>query len=376
MQEQEPHRSPYEKWMDQEGVPIEHSMVGVHDVAELPLRPWARMGGRGAFVQLRGIMEEGNGIYVAEIPGGQTLDPEKHLYLEAIFIIKGRGLTEVWQEGGPKVTFEWGEGSLFAPPLNTWHRLVNGSREPALFLAVTTAPSAMSAVYESEFVFNCDRQFLDRFGGQGDYFTPGEGRHKEGLTTAWETNFIPDVRTAFLEANSNKTAGGRSLRYRMAGSFPVGHMGQWPVGRYHKAHYHGPGALLFGLRGKGYCLLWPHEFGTHPYQHGHEAQTVLFDWGPRSIYSPPDGWFHMHFNTSDEPARNLAMYGNHTPRVNHQYFNEAESRQENFRLLMSVQKGGTMIEYEDEDPEIRRRFKEALGREGVECTMPPVDQLS
>jgi len=31
-----------------------------------------------------------------------------------------------------------------------------------------------------------------------------------------------------------------------------------------------------------------------------------------------------------------------------------------------------MIEYEDEDPEIRKRWEEALRPEGVEPKMPPV----
>jgi hypothetical protein len=31
-----------------------------------------------------------------------------------------------------------------------------------------------------------------------------------------------------------------------------------------------------------------------------------------------------------------------------------------------------MIEYEDEDPEFRRRFEEALKHEGVPSKMPPV----
>jgi hypothetical protein len=36
----------------------------------------------------------------------------------------------------------------------------------------------------------------------------------------------------------------------------------------------------------------------------------------------------------------------------------------------SVNKGGTMIEYEDEDPEIRRRFEAALKQAGVRSDMP------
>ena len=364
-------KTAYEKWMEQEGIPIYQTIAGVKDIAELPMRPWARTGGSGTFVEMRGMMEEGNGVYVAEIPGGSSLEPERHLYQEAIFIIKGRGLTEVWQEGGPKVTFEWGDGSVFSPPLNTWHRLVNGSREPVLYVAVTTAPQVMSGLYDSEFVFNCDHLFLDRFNGQSDYFTASEQtKNKKGMYDyRWETNFIPNVSQLVLDSSlSGKVHGGISMGYRMAGNFPVGHSSQWPVGVYHKAHYHGPGALLLGLRGNGYVLLWPKELGIHPYQDGHEDQVVRFDWQVRSIYSPPTEWFHMHLNTSPEPARNLAMYGIHTPRQTP--FDAFIGDQ--LSIMTDSKDGGAVIDYEMEDPQIRRDFEAALKREGIECTMPEV----
>lgn len=37
-----------------------------------------------------------------------------------------------------------------------------------------------------------------------------------------------------------------------------------------------------------------------------------------------------------------------------------------------VREGGPLIDYEDEDPEVRRYFIEANRKEGVECDMPPV----
>ncbi len=39
----------------------------------------------------------------------------------------------------------------------------------------------------------------------------------------------------------------------------------------------------------------------------------------------------------------------------------------------SLKEGGWQIEYEDEDPEIRRRFKEALRGSGVPFTMPEIN---
>ena len=40
--------------------------------------------------------------------------------------------------------------------------------------------------------------------------------------------------------------------------------------------------------------------------------------------------------------------------------------------LISTREGGTLIDYEDEDPEIRKRFEDTLKQEGVSCNMPPV----
>ena len=39
-------------------------------------------------------------------------------------------------------------------------------------------------------------------------------------------------------------------------------------------------------------------------------------------------------------------------------------------VLRSTREGGTMIEYEDEDPQINRDFEAALARNGVQSSMP------
>src|SRR5262245_66040686 len=86
----------------------------------------------------------------------------------------GDGATEIWQEGGQKRLFEWGPFSLFAPPLNSWHRLVNGGREPVRLMAVTTAPIAMDFYRNPEFIFNCPFNFTDRFHGEDNFFASSQ----------------------------------------------------------------------------------------------------------------------------------------------------------------------------------------------------------
>ena len=53
-----------------------------------------------------------NDAYICEVPPEKALEPEKHMYEELIYIINGRGATTIWNDGEPKRTFEWQEGSL------------------------------------------------------------------------------------------------------------------------------------------------------------------------------------------------------------------------------------------------------------------------
>jgi mannose-6-phosphate isomerase-like protein (cupin superfamily) len=360
-------RFKYKEFMRGEGIPIHVDVVGVEDVTALPRRPWARMGGLGTFIELKGTFQSERGMFMCEIPGGKALEVQHHLYEQFTLILQGRGATEIWQESGRKQMFEWGPGSIFAPPKNTYYQLYNGGQEPVIFFAITTAARVMNGLNEIEFVFNCKHDFTDYYGGQDDYFRQTQNRVRGGRynTTAWYTNFISDAKKEYVDDNERKVAGGQLTGYRMAGGFPMGHISEWPVGRYHKAHYHGPGAVLVGLKGKGYVNLWPKELGMHPWQDGHGDEVVQVQWGPNSIYTPPDGWFHQHMSTGRVPARHVACYGGSSPLSTARDAYEIE-------LAPPVREGGALIEYEDEDPEVRRYFIEVNAREGVDCAMPPV----
>jgi mannose-6-phosphate isomerase-like protein (cupin superfamily) len=373
-------RYPYYRWMDSEGIPIHFEVAGVADLTQLPREPWARTGkGLGTFVELNGTYQAERGMFVCEIPPGEALDVQHHLYEQFTLILQGRGATEIWQHDGPKRTFEWGKGSLFAPPRNTSYRMINVGREPVIYFGVTNAPRVFNAMFgawlgdqtstrQFEFIFNCDYDFTDLYDGSEDYFNRTDNRITTGRynSTIWYTNFIPNVSEEFVEDLEQKVAGGQLTGYRMAGGFPSGHISEWPVGRYHKAHYHGPGAVLVGLKGKGYVNLWPKEWGIHPWQDGHADEVTLVEWGTNSIYVPPDGWFHQHMSTGKVPARHVAVYGGSLP-LGSQRGDGGEGG-----VYLPVREGGVLIDYEDEDPEVRRYFVEANRKEGVECTMPPV----
>lgn len=359
----------YEAWIRQEHIPVVEG-YGIEDVRKVPRQSWSRTGGKGAFMQLRGL-EGFTGVYVGEIPPGEALNAEKHLYEELIYILQGVGSTEVWSAQGKKgrVHFEWQTGSLFAVPLNCWHRLINGSREPVIYLAVTSAPLTMDLLHDSEFIFGCDRVFNQRFDGRPDYFVMSSKRQERGGFMVWDSNFIADVRTAEVDASEGKGSGVHITSFDMGGSTLVGHIAHWPVGRYHKAHYHQGGAVLLILRSRGYTLMWPQEAGVRPYQNGKGEMVIKVDWREGSIFSPPTSWFHQHFNTGGEPARQLALrYSGQSGK----YILGIVKAINKEGVRTSIREGGTLIEYEDEDPQIRRDYEARLRGVGIPLQMPPV----
>ena len=357
----------YHQWMKSEGLPVVIGH-GVEDVREIKLAPWRRTGGLGAFVHLHG-MEGVTGMVVAEIPPGAALEPERHIYEELICILDGQGATEVWQEGRKKSLFEWGRMSLFSPPLNSWHRLINGGREPVKFLAVTNAPMIIDAYRNSEFVFNNPFVFSDRFAGEEGYFNVGQKRYASGNANVWETNFVPDILAARVDEHESKGTGVKLTQFQMTGNSMIAHVAHWPAARYQKAHYHGPGAVLLGLESEGYVIMWSKDLGVRPYQNGREDEVVELKWKAGSVYCPPGGWFHQHFNTAAIPARHIAL--RYSGRNHPTGLLLAGKRHED-GTTTSIQKGGTLIEYEDEDPEIRRRFEAALKQAGARSDMPQV----
>src|SRR5436190_20292081 len=174
-------RYPYYQWMESEGIPIHFDVAGVRDITSVPRQPWARTGpGLGTFLELTGTYQAERGMFVCEIPPGQALDVQHHLYEQFTLILQGRGATEIWQKDGPRRTFEWGKGSLFAPPKNTYYRMFNVGREPVLYFGVTTAPRVFNGLFgggfadmspdEFDFVFNCDYNFTRQYAGSEDYF--------------------------------------------------------------------------------------------------------------------------------------------------------------------------------------------------------------
>jgi oxalate decarboxylase/phosphoglucose isomerase-like protein (cupin superfamily) len=336
--------TPYTRWVAKEGLDI-ISAFYVRNLHTAELKPWARRGGRGVFIN-HDASRTSNDCYVCEIPSGGKLAPQRQLFEEMILILDGRGSTSVWNDAGKKVTFEWQKGSLFAIPLNAWHQHFNGSgQQPARYVSVTNGPPVMNLYEDEEFIFNAPYDFKNRFAGEPDYFTNrGEQR---GLLL--QTNFVADAVNLPLIAAKERGAGGGHIRFNMARGSMNSHISQFPVGTYKKGHRHGPGAHVIVLTGEGYSLMWPE---------GEEPRR--YDWEVGSMIVPHNLWFHQHFNTGTIPARYLAFKHEVVSIRNAQGVPKA---------WISQRVGGDQIDYADEKPAVRTLFAEALAKNGLESKM-------
>src|SRR6202140_2765380 len=336
--------TPYTRWVKSEGLDIiaAHYVPNLHTVE---LKPWARRGGSGVFINHE-ASRTSNDCYVCEISPAKKLSPQRQLFEEMILVLDGRGSTTVWNDAAQRVSFEWKVGSLFAIPLNTWHQHFNGSgKDPARYVAVTNAPLLINAFGEAEFVFNTPYDFKSRFSGEPDYFS-NKGEQK-GLLL--DTNFVADAVNLPVITAKERGAGGGHIRFNMAKGSMNSHISQFPVGTYKKAHAHGPGAHVVILSGEGYSLMWPE---------GEEPRR--YDWQVGSLIVPPNKWFHQHFNTGPTPARYLAFKHEIALIRNSKGFPTA---------WITQRVGGDQIDYADESPQIRDVFAQALARRGMDPRM-------
>ena len=162
------------------------------------------------------------------------------------------------------------------------------------FVAVTNAPVIINAFGDTDFVFNCDYDFKERFAGEPEYFA-NKGEQK-GLLL--DTNFVADAINLPLFAAKERGAGGGHTRFSMARGSMNSHISQFPIATYKKAHAHGPGAHVIVLSGEGFSLMWPEG-----------EQPKRYEWREGTMIVPPNLWFHQHFNTGTTPARYLGVQG-------------------------------------------------------------------
>lgn len=363
--------NPYEQWLKEEGVPVYRD----HHIADLraaEVKPWKRMGVLGAHVDLIGG-EGVNAGYLCEIPVGKSTTPQRYLFEEVIYVLSGEGETAVWNPGSGKQSIKWKAGAVLAPPLNVWRQHKNLGTAPARFLSMNNAPVVIDLFHNADFVFNNDYVFRDRYNGEADFFSDTKDNFHHKQTTletseiargvhTWDSGYVPDARTIGLAAVKERGKGNSRVELQLAENTMQCHISEFEVGTYKKAHRHGPGSHVVMLNGLGYTLMWKESL-----KYSESKTQVRIDWKEGSLFVPPDGWFHQHFNSGPDAARYIAPTWGGDGKW---FMRSLGGGGRTHRLgKTSIQKGGNLIEYEDEDQAIKDIFEAELRKSGVKNRM-------
>jgi oxalate decarboxylase/phosphoglucose isomerase-like protein (cupin superfamily) len=346
-------RPRYEGWAEELGLAV-HRGYYADDLRTIAVAPWEERECNAAVVILEGnkdLME----TRVTEIPPGATLPPLKFSLDDVIYVLSGRGLATVWSEdGGPKKMFEWQPRSLFFIPRGYTYELANAQgHQAARLFHYNYLPMAMSIHPDPSYFFNnpsfhptgdlwggeehdvySEARYVPGSHGEGGERRPGRGR--------WVASFFPDL-TAFDKVHSNQGSTViPNLSYSLPNTTTLRIGGRiLPSGTYKPAHYHGAAAVILIPEGEGFSLMWP-ALG--------DGEKMLVPWHEGTILSPPDMWYHHHFNCGPAPARYITL---HPAR----------------HLEPSGE--GSGIPYHKEDPWVRETFAAQLAKHGLTSQMPP-----
>lgn len=317
----------YGDWLKKSGVPRVDG-YSIYDAAAQEVKDWPEIGGRGMYLNFSGNVHMD--AVIMEIPPGRALVPFKHMYEQLIFVLGGRGHTRVEQDKKFN-NVHWGEGSLFAPPLNATHRHYNEDpAKPARLLAVTTFPLTMQLVGNVEFISKTQFDFTDRYNGQEEYF-----RTNQRIRQRWEKrNFVPDIRTAEVVKWEERGGDNSSMFWDMGGNTILEpHISEFGVREYKRGHRHPYEAIIVILNGEGFSIAGKNDL---------LKDYIKIDWKQYSVVSPPYFWWHQHFNTGNVPARYYAVTEGDFPK--------------RLGIPLEVEQ----IEADREDAGIRRLFDEEL----------------
>ena len=337
----------YDYWMEDQGVPTYRGYF-IEDLRTIELGHWKVRNQQTAFVQLMG-MEGVNELRVSEVGPGETTDPFKFALDEIVYVLQGRGATTIWSDaGGEKKSFEWGPRSMFFLPRHYTHQFSNMSgQEPVRLMHYNYLAMVLSGCDTAGFFFN--NSYSGKPLGSEHSFAEAkayENPNGRGRRTVWYGNFFPDMQAwDKLEPFWGRGAGGHVVGIQFPNSEASCHMSVFPPRTYKKGHRHGPGRAIVIPGGEGYSILWPHE----------TAEKIVVPWHEGSLFTPPGGWFHQHFNLGSGPGRYLALHP--LPM---------------FSGMGETVRRGDQIEYPDEDPFIRETFGKQMEQRGMKSEMPDI----
>jgi oxalate decarboxylase/phosphoglucose isomerase-like protein (cupin superfamily) len=351
----EPKASPrrktaYNDWMESRGVPIYEGHFA-KDLRTIELAWWEERKCNAAFLALKGMEGVSEGRIV-EIPPGKASVPMKLSIGELVYVLKGQGLTSVWNEaGGDRQTFEWTERSLFHIPRHMHHQIFNGNgEEPVRLLHYNYMPVAMSVIPDPDFHFSNPYSSNILLNPNENLFADAKevldaGKTKTPIGCYWYGHVFPDLGQWDKLTNfEGRGAGGQAVWMKFPDDEMGAHMSVFDPGLYKKGHRHGPGRVIVIPAGEGYSILWRQG-----------GEKVVCPWSEATVFVPPEDWYHQHFNTGKTAARYLALGPLRQFRGKGETPEDRLSRQ---------------IEYTDEDPWIRKKFAEELAKTGTPNLMP------
>lgn len=340
----------YDQWMRSIGIPV-YEGHHVEDVRTVELGWWEARKCKAAFLHLKG-MEGVSEARIVEIPPGGQMPPLKLAVGELVYVLQGEGTASVWNEvEGTRKIFEWSERSLFHIPRHIHHQIFNGSgSKPVRLLHYNYLPVAMSVVPDPDFFFNNKYTSTLKLSDDDSMYSDvqevvSSGPQGSPIGSYWVGNFFPDLADwDRLKAFRERGAGGTAVFMRFPDAEMGAHMSVFPPGLYKKAHKHGPGRVIVIPKGEGYSMLWKEG-----------GEKIVCPWHEATVFVPPEGWYHQHFNSGAGGARYLAL--GPLP----QFRGKGETMEDRARL---------QIEYVDEDPSIRKKFEDECRRHGATSQMP------
>ena len=335
----------YDRWMEAQGVPV-HRGYFIEDLKTIEVAPWGERECDAAFVQLSG-MEGVAEARITEIAPKASVPPMRFALDEVIYTVSGWGIATVWAEGVAKHSFEFGPRSLFLIPRGSYRQFANArGDQPLRLLHNNYLPVAMSLEPDPGFYFNNSYAHPELLQPKGDdLYAVAKRAPAMGRGATWYGNFFTDMGAwEDLVPHRARGGGGHVVDVSFPNSQMGGHMSVFPPGTYKKGHRHGPGRVIVIPAGEGYSIMWPEG-----------GEKVIVPWHEGSMFTPPDRWFHQHFNVSVTPARYLAL----APLPQFSGWSEdVEDRARN------------QIEYPAEELWIREKFEEELGKHGLKSLMP------
>jgi len=355
----------YERFLEEENIPVYTGWA--KQMYTAPVKPWKRHGTgvSGAYANLEGT---GGSVdnWVMELAPGATSKPVRHMYDENLLVLSGEGETHIWREAAPdkKAVIRWRKGTLFVPPLNTWHQHFNKGSEPARIVAETSLPLIMDIYRSNDFVFNNPFDFPERYNSEPDYFDPENSVNYGPTTDHHSLSVVNLVRNVWTARLFNAGQGYKDIdrHFNMSESSIGSHVEQFPVGTYERAHYHNAGATIVLLTGTGYSLLWPSSVSDTPWKDGKGDQVHRTNWESGVLFVPPTNWYHQHFNNGVEPARFIRL-GSPPGTETHPIGAEG------------LKSGNTQLSFKDEDPYVRDLLAQEMIDNGGKIAMPPREEL-